>query len=74
MNINGQVRQARSALVDQLEQPVVLEPLSKFPLIRDLMVDRTIMFACPKEIPLTTGIAELNKEVNKYALVRWLNK
>jgi len=177
MNINGQARQACSALVDQLELPIVLEPLSKFPLIRDLMVDRTIMFenlkkvhawididgtydlgsgprmaevkrqwayelskcmtcgccmescpqvgsrskfigpsaisqvrlfnahpsgemhkhvrleallgeggitdcgnaqncvrACPKEIPLTTSIADLNKEVNKFALSRWLNR
>ncbi|MGD2109054.1 MAG: succinate dehydrogenase iron-sulfur subunit [Phycisphaerae bacterium] len=44
MLINGQPKQACSALIDQLEQPVVLEPLTKFPLIRDLMVDRTRMF------------------------------
>ena len=177
MNINGQARQACSALVDQIEQPIVLEPLTKFPLVRDLMVDRTIMFenlkkvhawididgtydlgsgprmaeikrqwayelskcmtcgccmescpqvgprskfigpsaisqvrlfnahpsgemhkhvrlsallgdggiadcgnaqncvrACPKAIPLTTSIADLNKEVNKYAISRWLNR
>lgn len=177
MNINGQARQACSALVDQLAQPIVLEPLTKFPLIRDLMVDRTLMFdnlkkvhawididgtydlgagprmaevkrqwayelskcmtcgccmeacpqvnsrskfigpsaisqarlfnthpsgemhkherlealldeggiadcgnaqncvrACPKSIPLTTSIADLNKETNKFALSRWLNK
>lgn len=176
MNINGQARQACSALVDQLEQPIILEPLTKFPLIRDLMVDRTIMFenlkkvhawididgtydlgpgprmaevkrqwayelskcmtcgccmescpqvnsrskfigpaaisqarlfnthpsgemhkhirlsalmgdggitdcgnaqncvrACPKEIPLTTSLADINKEVNRFALRRWLD-
>lgn len=176
MNINGQARQACSALVDQLEQPIVLEPLRKFPILRDLMVDRTIMFenlkrvhawididgtydlgpgprmaevdrvwayelskcmtcgccmescpqvnsrsrfigpaavsqarlfnthpsgamhkhirlsalmgdggitdcgnaqncvrACPKEIPLTTSLADMNKEVNKFALKRWFN-
>lgn len=44
MVINGKARQACSALVDQLEQPIILEPLSKFTLIRDLMVDRTVMF------------------------------
>jgi len=44
MIINGQVRQACSALIDDLKQPVVLEPLSKFPLVRDLMVDRQKMF------------------------------
>lgn len=177
MNINGQARQACSALVDQLEQPIVLEPLTKFPLIRDLMVDRQIMFdnlkkvrawipidgtydlgpgprmaevkrqwayelskcmtcgccmeacpqvnsrskfigpaaisqvrlfnahptgemnkherlaaildeggitdcgnaqncvrVCPKGIPLTTSIADLNRETNKFALDRWLRK
>lgn len=177
MNINGQARQACSALVDQLEQPIILEPLTKFPLIRDLMVDRQIMFdnlkkvhawipidgtydlgpgprmaevkrqwayelskcmtcgccmeacpqvnsrskfigpaaisqvrlfnahptgemnkherlaaildeggitdcgnaqncvrVCPKGIPLTTSIADLNRETNKFALDRWLRK
>jgi succinate dehydrogenase / fumarate reductase iron-sulfur subunit len=44
MIINGQVRQACSALIDDLKQPIVLEPLSKFPLVRDLMVDRRKMF------------------------------
>ncbi len=177
MNINGQARQACSALIDQLQQPVVLEPLTKFPLIRDLMVDRQIMFdnlkkvrawipidgtydlgpgprmaevkrqwayelskcmtcgccmeacpqinarskfigpaaisqvrlfnahptgemnkherlaalldeggiadcgnaqncvqACPKQIPLTTSLADLNRETNKFAVSRWLRK
>ena len=177
MNINGQARQACSALIDQLEQPIVLEPLTKFPLLRDLMVDRQIMFdnlkkvsawipidgtydlgpgprmaevkrqwayelskcmtcgccmeacpqvnsrskfigpaaisqvrlfnahptgemnkherleallddggitdcgnaqncvrACPKAIPLTTSIADTNREVNKHAVDRWLRK
>ena len=44
MLINGVPRQACSALIDQLEQPIVLEPFTKFPLIRDLMVDRQKMF------------------------------
>ncbi|WP_438823951.1 succinate dehydrogenase iron-sulfur subunit [Bacillus sp. JJ1773] len=29
---------------------------------------------CPKEIPLTTAIAELNKDANRYALWSWLKK
>lgn len=177
MIINGQARQSCSALIDQLVRPIVLEPLTKFPLIRDLMVDRSLMFenlkkvhawididgtydlgsgprmaevkrqwayelskcmtcgccmeacpqvnrrskfigpaaisqvrlfnahpsgemhkherlkalldeggitdcgnaqncvrACPKQIPLTTSIADLNKETNKFALSYWLNK
>lgn len=44
MLINDVPRQACAALIDDLEQPIVLEPLTKFPLIRDLMVDRQEMF------------------------------
>ncbi|MBC2721621.1 succinate dehydrogenase iron-sulfur subunit [Desulfosporosinus sp.] len=44
MVINGQARQACSALVDQLPQPIHLAPLSKFPVVRDLVVDRKVMF------------------------------
>ena len=44
MIVNGTPRQACAALIDELTQPIVLEPLTKFPLIRDLMVDRQKMF------------------------------
>lgn len=48
MVINGVVRQSCSALVDQLlkqnPEELVLEPMSKFPVIRDLMVDRQRLF------------------------------
>jgi len=44
MVINGTARQACEALVDKLKQPIILEPLSKFPVVRDLMVDRKSMF------------------------------
>ncbi len=50
MIINGKVRQACTALVDQLEQPITLEPMSKFPLVRDLQVDRKRMFESLKWI------------------------
>jgi len=36
MVINGRARQSCSALVDHLEQPIKLEPMTKFPNIRDL--------------------------------------
>lgn len=39
--INGKVSQACSALIDQLDQPITLEPLTKFPVVRDLVVDRS---------------------------------
>ena len=44
MLINGKARMACSALVDHLEQPIRLEPFSKFPVVRDLAVDRQFMF------------------------------
>ncbi len=44
MLINGNPRQACSALVDSLDKPIRLEPLEKFPLVRDLIVDRAKMF------------------------------
>ncbi|MEK6706711.1 MAG: succinate dehydrogenase iron-sulfur subunit [Bdellovibrionota bacterium] len=44
MIINGVPRQACTALIDKLEQPLRLEPMSKFPVLRDLMVDRSRMF------------------------------
>jgi succinate dehydrogenase / fumarate reductase iron-sulfur subunit len=50
MLINGQARMACSALVDKLEQPLRLEPLSKFPLVRDLQVDRSVLFENLKRI------------------------
>jgi len=43
MSINGVPRPSCSALIDDLEQPIVLEPLPKFPVVRDLLVDRSRM-------------------------------
>lgn len=49
MLINGRVRQACSALVENLRQegpdPIRLAPMSKFPTVRDLVVDRSRLFA-----------------------------
>jgi succinate dehydrogenase / fumarate reductase iron-sulfur subunit len=50
MLINGRARMACSALVDKLEQPIRLEPLSKFPVIRDLAVDRQVLFENLKRV------------------------
>ena len=50
MIINGVPRQACAALVDDLAQPIRLEPLSKFPLVRDLKVDREALFAALKRV------------------------
>lgn len=50
MNINGIPRQACSALVDRLPDPIVLEPFKKFPVVRDLVVDRSAMFESLKRL------------------------
>lgn len=44
MVINGQPRQACTALIQDLEQPISIKPLNTFPIIRDLIVDRSQMF------------------------------
>ncbi len=56
--INGRVRQSCSTLVDALiaegtgtaSEPILIEPMTKFPVVRDLFVDRTRMFENLKKI------------------------
>jgi len=54
MLINGKVRQACSALVDNLlnDKPseIELQPMTKFPVVRDLVVDRGRMFQALKKV------------------------
>ena len=55
MRVNGRVQQSCSALIDDLLESgdgssVVLEPMSKFPVIRDLWVDRQRMFETLKKV------------------------
>src|SRR5499427_8237514 len=50
MLINGKARMACSALLDQLDQPIRLEPFSKFPVVRDLAVDRSVLFENLKKV------------------------
>ena len=51
--INGRVRQACSALIDTMApkgETIVIEPMTKFPLVRDLVVDRKRMFDDMKRV------------------------
>lgn len=58
MVINGRVRQSCSTLVDELlhdgfgtkANPITLEPMTKFPVVRDLWVDRQRMFDSLKKL------------------------
>src|ERR1700675_2712777 len=50
MLINGKARMAFSALVGQLEPPIRIEPMTKFPVVRDLSVDRQFMLESLKRV------------------------
>lgn len=53
MVINGRVRQSCTALVDQIApngEEIRLEPMTKFPIVRDLLVDRSRMFDNLKKV------------------------
>lgn len=50
MVINGKARQACCTLVDTLKQPIHLQPARTFPVIRDLLIDRSVMFESLKRI------------------------
>ncbi|MDP5272593.1 succinate dehydrogenase iron-sulfur subunit [Chengkuizengella axinellae] len=50
MVINGKPRQACTALVDKLEQPIRIEPMSTFPVVRDVVIDRGRMFESLKRV------------------------
>ncbi|REJ68489.1 MAG: succinate dehydrogenase iron-sulfur subunit [Planctomycetota bacterium] len=54
MVVNGRVRQSCSALVDRLleENPAEIElrPMTKFPVLRDLMVDRSRLFRALEKV------------------------
>jgi len=53
MVINGRVRQSCSAMIDRIAPEgatIALEPMRKFPVVRDLVVDRSRMFEDLKRI------------------------
>lgn len=50
MVINGKPQQSCTALIDKLAQPIRLEPMKTFPIVRDLMVDRSRMFDSLKKV------------------------
>ncbi len=50
MLINGIPRQACATLVDRIGRSIELRPLTKYPLVRDLMVDRQRMFDALKTV------------------------
>lgn len=60
MVINGRVRQSCTALVDRLLEDtpgeIELRPMSKFPVVRDLVVDRGRMFQALEKVQAWVGV------------------
>lgn len=50
MVINGKARQACSTLVREIGSEITLEPMNKFPILRDLRIDRSQMFESLKKV------------------------
>lgn len=50
MLVNGKPRQSCTALVDHFPDVITLEPLTKFPVLRDLQVERRPMFDALKRV------------------------
>jgi succinate dehydrogenase / fumarate reductase iron-sulfur subunit len=53
MLVDGRVRQSCSAMIDQIApngETIKLEPMTKFPVVRDLVVDRSRMFENLKRV------------------------
>ena len=53
MLVNGRVRQSCSAMIDLIApegQTITLAPMTKFPVVRDLVVDRSRMFEDLKRV------------------------
>jgi len=81
MVINGQVRQSCSCLIDEYApndgDVVTLEPMSKFPVVRDLWVDRSRLFHALKRVqawvPIdgTYSLGQGPKESHKNQEVRY---
>ena len=50
MLINGKPQQACATLVESVAEPIELRPLTKFPIVRDLIIDRVKMFDALKRV------------------------
>lgn len=50
MVINGRPMQSCAAIIDRFEQPLRIEPMSTFPVLRDLIIDRSRMFDALKRV------------------------
>jgi succinate dehydrogenase / fumarate reductase iron-sulfur subunit len=56
---NGKARQACRVMLEDFDGPIVLEPLSKFPIVRDLKVDRSRMLDALKKYECWVALDDL---------------
>lgn len=61
MLIDNIPRQACSALVKDLGDDILLEPLATFPIVRDLVVDRSVMFENLKKVKAWINVDETSE-------------
>ena len=61
MVVNGKVRQACSTLIDKIGREVTIEPMAKFPVQRDLIVNRRVIFENFKKVKAWVPIKDLNE-------------
>src|SRR5690625_7267295 len=74
MVINGVPQQSCARLVDELEEPIRIEPLSTFPVVRDLIVDRSEMFDALKQVKARSEERRVGKECRSRRLLYQENK
>lgn len=66
MRINGKPMLACACFTDEIrKRKITLEPLGKFPVIRDLIVDRTVIFERLKEIELYLSSEAFNNNYTR---------
>jgi succinate dehydrogenase / fumarate reductase iron-sulfur subunit len=66
MRINGRARLACHTPVVELHQPVTLEPLAKFPVVRDLKVDRSRMSEAMTRAGLFTSVEGIRAGIGSH--------
>lgn len=64
MKINGKVALACTTFLDALDSPVILEPLEKFEVVRDLVVDRSCQQGALSGISVWSGVEDIIRELS----------
>ena len=74
MLVNGRPAQACCTLVDRTPSPMELRPLTKFPVVRDLVVDRQRMFDLLRKMKAWVPIDGTTTSVPDLGWPRWIGQ